>query len=310
MTGGIPFNEKNDSEDKADIKGSQNIQWKTLATLGAATVLLTSQLAGCDSTDKNSKGATEDASMAAMLPSGKGEDEGSLKPEAQGEGEGAATESADFSTDDAAYLTQLGLIRGHLQVGHQLYKEKLPKLAETHMKHPRAEIYSSLVPAFAKRGCPGFADGLTALSQAVTERQLAGKVSETYDELLQEINQCEKAASIGDAKVAAKVIEQLLRTAGVEYQIGVIDGEIDNLHEYQDAWGFTQVAQEWAQSPAFKASTQAQVMNEQALAVIAKLQSLWPSLNPEGSLDGEAAPLFGAAARIQVLALSLDADAS
>lgn len=304
MTDSIPSNNRNKTSQKAEANINPSTQWKTLATLGAATVLLTSQLSSCGADDTASKAAAEDVSVAATMPSGEGEGEGATT--AAGEGEGAAAEGADFSKDDAAYLTQIGLIRGHLQVGHELYEAELPDLAETHMKHPRAEIYSALEPAFKKRGCPGFADGLGELTASVKGRQAAHAVSETYNTLLEAINRCETTASVADPKVAAKIIENLLRTAAVEYKIGVIDGEINNLHEYQDAWGFTQVAQEWAQSAAFKSSAQAKDMTTKMQEVIARQQSLWPSLNPDGSIDGDAAQLFGAAAHVQVLALSLD----
>ena len=324
MTDSIPSNNRNKTAQKkaeeTQTKSSSGTQWKTLVTLGAATVLVTSQLASCGADASAIKAATEEAAVATATPGGEGEGEGiaiattadagegmgEVEGMAAGEGEGAATEGADFSKDDAAYLTQLGLIRGHLQVGYELYKAELPDLAETHMKHPRAEIYSALESAFKSRGCAGFADGLIGLTEAVSERQGVDAVSKTYNKLLEGIMQCETTAAIDDPKVAAKVIENLLRTAGVEYKIGVIDGEIDNLHEYQDAWGFTQVAQQWAKSDAFKSSAQAQEMTTQAQHLITEQQSLWPSLNPQGSIDGDAARLFGVAARIQVLALSLD----
>jgi len=49
---------------------------------------------------------------------------------------------ARIVADDAEYLVQLGLMRGHLFVGNQLYL--LGELAEavTHMKHPESELYA------------------------------------------------------------------------------------------------------------------------------------------------------------------------
>ena len=222
-----------------------------------------------------------------------------------GEGEGGATAAADFANNDIAYLTQLGLIRGHLAVGYALYQRDLPELSETHMKHPREEIYAAVVPAFAARGCDGFADGLTALTGVVADRAEAEEVTAVYEALTTAIARCEQTAATGDPAVMAKVIEHLLRTAGVEYQIGVVDGAIDNLHEYQDAWGFTQVAAMWSRSGAFGATPAATAVAGQIQDVIVGLGGLWPSLAPEGAVDGDAARLFGAAGSVEVAALPL-----
>lgn len=278
----------------------------TRTALGVAALAMTAQLAGCGSI-----GGEHGEGEGGEGEGGEGHSGHHSQGVAQevgqgtGEGEGAVTAGAEFATDDAAYLTQLGLIRGHLRVGYQLYVEGLPALSETHMKHPRAEIYSSVAPAFAARGCPGFGEQLTALSTAVAARAARGDVTAAYNELVAGIAACEAGASTGDPAVVAKVIENLLRTAGVEYQVGVIDGEIDNLHEYQDAWGFTQVADSWARSAAFASPAKATAVAAQVQGIINELRPLWPNLNPEEGLDGKAAALFGAAGKVEVAALAL-----
>ncbi len=223
----------------------------------------------------------------------------------EGEGEGAATAGADLTTDDAAYLTQLGLIRGHLAVGYELYRQDLPELAETHMKHPREEIYSSVVPAFEARGCGGFGDNLSALTAAVVERQSQSDVEAVYAELTAAITACEGGAATKDPQVIAKVVENLLRTGGVEYQIGIVDGAVNNLHEYQDAWGFTQIAGVWARSEAFLQDERAAAVAGQLQDIITGLDPMWPSLNPTDTVESDAAQLFGAAAAVQVAAFNL-----
>ena len=246
--------------------------------------------------------SSEDAvALTQPLVEGEGGEGGGVG----GAGEGAAIDGADLTTDDVGYLTQLGLIRGHLAVAHALYRSELPLLSATHMKHPQEEIYASVVPAFNARGCDGFANDLESLTAAVTARAAQEEVAATYEELTANIARCEQSASTDDPAVVAKVIENLLRTAGVEYRIGVIDGVIDNLHEYQDAWGFTQVAHAWARSAAFADSASAAAVAAQLQDIIAGLAGLWPSLNPEGGVDEDAARLFGAAARVQIAALPL-----
>ena len=173
------------------------------------------------------------------------------------------------------------------------------------MKHPRAEIYASVEPAFAARGCGGFADGLVALTEAVVGNAAAEQVTATYDDLLEDIAACEAVAAATDPAVVTDVIRQLLQNAAVEYRIGVIDGAINNLHEYQDAWGFTRVAGQWAQSDAFSANPDAGAVAVRLQDLIAGLDNLWPSLDPSGSVEGEAAQLFGAAGQAEIIGLAL-----
>ena len=238
---------------------------------------------------------------------GEGEGEGAAaqgEGEGEGEGEGAGNNAA-FATDDVAYLTQLGLIRGHLGVGYALYAAELPELAQTHMKHPGAEIYTDIESALGVRGCEGFADGLTTLTAAVTSNAALDEVTATYEALVADIKTCEANAATGDAKVIAGVIENLGRTASAEYEIGVVDGAMNILHEYQDAWGFTQIAQEWAESSAFAGDETKASVAARMQSTMMDLKDLWPSLNPDGGVDGRAAQLYGAAGQISVAAADL-----
>lgn len=279
-------------------------EWKTLTAIGAATWMVTS--AGCSSEQAEPEEAVGETSesepIQALAAAGEGE---AAAGEGEGEGEGEGAGGADPAVDDAAFLTQLGLIRGHLQVGYELYDRDLPELAETHMKHPREEIYSALEPAFGTRGCAGFGDNLVALTASVVERTAKADVKAAYEGLLAGIRACEETAALDDAVVAANVIVNLVRTAGVEYEIGVIDGEIDNLHEYQDAWGFTQVAKDYAASPAFAGDAAAIAAAAQISDILAGLDDLWPSLDPQAGVDGQAGRLFGASSEIEIAALGV-----
>ncbi|MEM1232465.1 MAG: hypothetical protein AAGI15_18145, partial [Pseudomonadota bacterium] len=286
--------------------------WKTLES--TSVLAAASLAAGCD----NSTPA-DSAETAAEAKSGLAHDMAAMDPGASmavaaegeggegGEGEGEGTsDTASLLTDDAAFLAQIGLMRGHLWVGHQLYLAGEVDMAATHMKHPQAEIYSTLLDAFAARDVPGFADELTALAETVTGDAGTEAVQASYDALVGKIEMNERnGADVSSPAVAAGVIVTLLRTAGEEYAIGIVDGQVANVHEYQDALGFTQIARQWAASPAF-------AKPEQAVAVAAKIQDLtdrlldqWPSLAPEGAVPFTAERIYGAAARVELDALAL-----
>ena len=208
--------------------------------------------------------------------------------ESTGHEETAATEvpaveeaTADLSTDDVAYLTQLGLLRGHLRVGNELYQQGLADMALTHMKHPGEELYADLVPAFAHRGCNGFADQMVDLADTVATKKTADVVDESHERLDDAITQCEAVVQdSSNRRLVMQVVTGLLEHALLEYEIGVIDGAIDNVHEFQDAWGFTQVASAYLGSINLQNDDEGLLIVNRIQALIASLEPMWPSLNP------------------------------
>ena len=262
--------------------------WKLWAAVGAA-----SWLGGCVVTDPETGVRIVAGSSSLLDVSG------------EGEGEGNST-GTNFSTNDVAYLSQLGLMRGHLKVGAVLYANDYPDLASTHMKHPEMELYSSLVDAFRTRECDGFARELEELSSAVVGRVTKEIVATLHDSVVNKIRECESTVQSSPQKTVA-VIESLLRTAGEEYAIGVVEGQIANLHEFQDAWGFTQIAHAMSRNSVFAGSDRSVAVAAQIQLVIDDLNSLWPDISSERQiLNTAAAQLYGAAARIEIIALSLE----
>ncbi len=83
-------------------------------------------------------------------------------------------------TDDIAYLTQLGLMRGHLYAGMALFGAGERAQAAAHMKHPDSELYAELVAGMQQRGATQFADSLQALAVAVESRASNNDVDTLY----------------------------------------------------------------------------------------------------------------------------------
>ena len=253
--------------------------------------------AGCDSEQEPQRtdGAApvEEPAASSIAEGGEGE----------GEGEGGSG-SADLAKNDVAFLERLGLIRGHLHVGHALYQEGQVEMAETHMKHPRDELYAGLVPAIRARGANPFDAALTELAEAVESDAGNERVETAWQAVDDAID---TIASSTDASVRQRLVAvaNMVRTAADEYAIGVVDGEIDNAHEYQDAWGFVQIAQARldALSPASEAERK---IGAEAAEALEGIDRLWPGLAPEDPIEGQASTLYGAAARIELAALSLD----
>lgn len=273
-------------------------QRKVWLGLGAALLASSATSQAADSTPFDHHASQQTLQVAALAGEG-GEGEG-------GEGEGGeGGGAADLTKDDAAYLGQLGLVRGHLWVGVQLYKAGHKDMALTHMKHPGDELYAGLKPAFAARDEEGFAEALSALADAVEQGQSVEMVEQRHRELEAGIADAENLQS-ANLKVALASIERMVRTAAEEYAIGVRNGEIVNAHEYQDAYGFVEAAKARL---ALLNDVQRQESPDAVAEVETQLNavaSLWPALVPEGKVEGDASKLYGAAARIQLAGWELE----
>ncbi|MEY3666992.1 MAG: hypothetical protein RL572_532 [Pseudomonadota bacterium] len=246
--------------------------------------------------------ATSTAFYAGTRQGGMDHDMAVMTEEGGEGGEGATTVEAIDST--AAYLAQLSFIRGHLNVGVNLYRENALDASATHMKHPTDELYTSLEPALLARGAKGFAPQLEALAVAVEQQQGAAAVEAAYANLLEAISQAEAAVKDVDATTVAAVIVDLVRTAAAEFDIAVGEGGVlENEHEYQDALGFVRTASEWL--PKLAALTR----NADAVAAIetqiALLLPVWPGLRAPQRLETAPSVIYGAAARIEFAALKL-----
>ncbi|MEQ8516165.1 MAG: hypothetical protein RIC38_11210 [Chromatocurvus sp.] len=245
---------------------------------------------------------------AAELPAGRGMHHAvmTLAMAAQGEGgEGEGGSAAvSLETDDQAYLTRLGLIRGHLRVGYELYRAGHSDMAITHMKHPRDELYAGLVPAMQARGAATFDAELSALAERVIADAGQAEVNEAYTALQGAIVEAE-AVTNASLRLTMLSVMDLVRTAGEEYALGVEEGRLVNRHEYQDAYGFTEVAKQRLQDMPAETRAQSPETVEQVLQLLGELSTLWPGIAPGDTVDGEASRLYGVAARIEIAALGL-----
>ncbi|SHJ22633.1 hypothetical protein SAMN04488012_10647 [Palleronia salina] len=204
-------------------------------------------------------------------------------------GEGGERGAMPGPSDAAQLLLALGLIEGHLTAGAAVRAEGETEIAMTHMKHPEDEIYSDLVPQLEAAGAEGFAAELQALTAAVQD---GGDVEAARDAAQAKI---EAARDAADATQADRVraIAALTRVAADEYDIGIAaDGSISNLHEYQDAWGFIQVANRMAER------LEPGETRDKVVAALAPTADVFPAILPQGTVEGSADVLYGAAARI------------
>jgi hypothetical protein len=219
-----------------------------------------------------------------------------------GEG-GERGTAANLPRSDAAYLTQLGLIRGHLNVGVELYRVDDWKAAATHMKHPDDELYAALKPALAKRGAPGFDKELHLLAERVEKNAAPAEVDAAYNSLLAAIAKAEAAVAKPTAQQIGEVINNLIRTAANEYRAAVADGQVVEPHEYQDALGFVRTAEDWLKK--LEAARANPSVITEIRKQIALIKPAWTGVVPPKTASMDPSQIYGVAARIEIATLAL-----
>ncbi len=203
----------------------------------------------------------------------------------------AKTNSSTEGSEDAHFVTKLGLIQGHLWVASQLVEADLFELGARHAKHPAQEVYQELVPFFEAVSSPGFAAELEAMSGQFTSSS-KGDFRQSYQQVMNAIDDIVASVELADSdrrRVANSLIEQAL----IEYRAGVIDGEIADLQEYQDARGFIEIAAR------FIAKIQNDPQRTALLANIQTAKKLWPDLDPKQTISGDESALVAVLAELQ-----------
>jgi len=244
--------------------------------------------------------ATLDATMkTAPLAKGKL----LLVADASGEAGEAGEAGAAKGDDRVDYLTDLAMVEGHMLVGVELYKLGDAEAAKPHMKHPADELYKEVEGHFAELKVAGFAAELEAVGKAIEQGAAAADVAT----LLNKLQAAIAVARGGEPSSAetVKTVVSLLRHAAEDYEAGVKDGKVVDAHEYQDAWGFVQIASRlMADLPADEREEHAGPVGE-IEAELSKLGAAFPDLTGKADIGADPTLLPAAAARIELAALAI-----
>ncbi len=221
-----------------------------------------------------------------------------------GEGGHGEHHTGDLATDDVAFLTQLGLVEGHLKVGMELYRANLLDDAAVHMKHPEQELYADLRPALTARKAKEFDKTLEALAQAVEKKKPVTEADAAFSAVMADMKQV-RASVKTNLRTKLEVVTHLVKTAAEEYEEGVEGGKVVNPKEYQDGYGFTTFAKGILDSltPAERGRADVQRVEKELTALV---PMAWPSIvkTPE-KVDFDHSKLQTAASRIELVAHSV-----
>ena len=217
-----------------------------------------------------------------------------------GHGHAHNSEAPKIYSTDNEYLTNLNLMKGHLWVGIELYKAKHIENAKRHMKHPKSELYGDIIPTFEAKGTAGFAAELEGLALSVENEESISTIENNYQNLFDAIDNNQQFVADVNKSIDGKItlVVSLLEIAAEEYAVGIIEGEVKNKFEYQDALGFTEVAKNILKN------IQTDDMSEKdrlakVISIIDSLSILWPQLVPTGNIDGDSKSILDAVKEIK-----------
>ena len=135
---------------------------------------------------------------------------------------------------------KLALVNGHLWAASELVSQNQFELAKRHSKHPSEEIYTELLPYFKATESRGFSEELSRLSN-LFETNNTVNFPAAYSATKQRINRHLNELPLSDDG-KRMIVFKLLSQALTEFEVGVRDGVVTDLQEYQDARGFTEIA--------------------------------------------------------------------
>ena len=240
-----------------------------------------------------------------VLAQASGEGEGAASGEGaaiEGHGEGGEGEGAGSADPDQALQRDMSFMEGHMRAGLELYKAGDLAAAKTHMGHPIEEKYGAVADPLADRGFDHLRQQIEAVAAATEAEAPFAEVEEAFAAARAIMKEVRTEMSPRDQMLG---LAKLIRVAADEYTVAVDGGEISNLHEYQDSWGFLRVVQtELEQMEASDDAALAHVA-EESLEFLRATKAAFGDIQGKGEMSLDPGILYGAAARIELKALEL-----
>ena len=148
-------------------------------------------------------------------------------------GEGGAS-NTDLSAG-AARVYVYAQMRGHLAVAKALYDSGDPVAGGPHFMHPVVEVIAGNPDQFDAEMRNQLTETIEGLALAAEGGGHADDVQAQYDAVIARLDTAMGTATLAEH---AESMSALIGLARHEYGQGVVDGAIDDVIEYQDAWGF------------------------------------------------------------------------
>jgi hypothetical protein len=189
------------------------------------------------------------------------------------------------AADDTDFLFRLGLMEGHLIVGHELLLANKPEMALPHFGHPVRELYDDVSDYLDRHHFPAFDKQLARLEASVAAAPTSPDTLAQYQAAIATIH---KARDLTPASIRAsvptmiKICAETVDAASGEFNGALERGRVASLIEYHDSRGFlSYVRQEIKNLTDTHADPQAQGMLTRFRDVLAKAEWIVEPLLPD-----------------------------
>ncbi len=245
--------------------------------VGLTATLATGAISLAASQAATAQGAISQIDPAFQMASGGEGGEGG------GEGgHGPAVDPLAGARADEALEVRLILMKGHLDVGHELYLAGLTADATPHISHPSTELYGRVEPDLKAQNIPAFHDKLDALRLAFEAKATGANFEKPYAEAITAIDVALRAISSKETvpPAPARLAYLVLNVAAGEYANGFDQSDSDKITapvEYQDSLGFYRQARALVEGGAAGFKTRDAKTYAQVIAHLDALKAAWPT---------------------------------
>ena len=160
----------------------------------------------------------------------------------------AASSPARAAPNDAEFLFRIGMLEGHLMVGHDLMRANQPALALPHFGHPVRELYDDISSYVVAKRITPFDTQLIRLEAAVANAPASAETEALFQATVRTVQQARLSApaAVRDSVPAMlKICSDTIDAAAGEYGESLNRGRVDAIVEYHDSRGYLSfVAQE------------------------------------------------------------------
>jgi hypothetical protein len=217
-------------------------------------------------------------------------------------GEAGESKALEGLNEEQAYLANIAMIRGHLNVGNELYAAGKTNDALPHFLHPVEELYAELKEVMEEKHVSPFKADLEKLSDLVKRKVPVQQVQAQTEVVLTRLTDASAvvpANTLADPAFALPIVVGLLRTVVDEYKEAFEGETIANPVEYQDSLGFARVANAMVEvlTPALTAkdADAAHQLREQMNTLL----TTWPAVTPKKKAVRTAAEVSALVSRIE-----------
>ena len=145
------------------------------------------------------------------------------------------------ASSDVDFLFRLGMLEGHMIVGHDLLAAKQAALALPHFGHPVRELYDDVSDYLDAKHFPAFDRQLVKLEAAVAAAPYAPETEAKYQAAIDTVHRARELAPAplrASVPAMIKVCADTLDAASGEYSGALEKGRIQSIVEYHDSRGY------------------------------------------------------------------------